>query len=93
MHPTTNGGKLEFFGGKSVGSGPDTAEFFDIDGGRALLTVLDFETHPLTFFERFESLSLDGGIMDEDISTVFLLNEPPTFLVVEPLYCSFKHAP
>jgi len=54
----------------------------------ALRTFCEFELHLLAFLQASESARLDGRVMDENVWSVIAANEPVTFGVVEPLYCS-----
>ena len=47
-----------------------------------------FEFNRLAFVQRFVSLRLDGGKMDEDILAGLALDEPESLAGIEPLYCS-----
>ena len=51
----------------------------------------NFEVHVLSFLQGFESLSLDGGEVNENVVTIRLRNESIALRVIEPLHCSFWH--
>jgi len=53
---------------------------------RAFLTLLDREFYPLAFIQVAETLSLDLGIVYEDILAVFTFNETVAFATIEPLH-------
>src|SRR6185295_16579149 len=57
----------------------------DVAGLRALGAVDDFELHGLALFERTESVALNGGIVNENVTAAVPLNEPVALGVVEPL--------
>ena len=66
----------------ALGQGLDLG---DVAGLRALGTINDLELYCLTFLERPESVALNGGVVDEDITASIALDEPVAFGVVEPL--------
>src|SRR5204863_2641385 len=61
------------------------AGFGDVAGLRALGAVNDFELDCLSFFERPETIALDGREVNEDVAPAVALNETVTLGVVEPL--------
>jgi hypothetical protein len=61
---------------------------------QAFGAVLCRELDALTFFQVAVSITLDSGIVDEDIVAAIMLDEAITFATVEPLDCtddSFRH--
>ncbi len=59
---------------------------------KTLTTLSNFKFHFLPFIQRFEALSLQCRVMDEDVLTVFPLNKSISFGVIEPLHLtSFRH--
>jgi hypothetical protein len=56
---------------------------------RTFLTLLDFEADALAFLKRLEARDLNGAVMNEQIATVILFDEPEAFLVVKPFYFAF----
>src|SRR5262245_37652701 len=57
----------------------------DVPRLRALGTIDDLELDRLTLFQGPETVSIDRGIMDEDVASSLALNEPVALGVVEPL--------
>jgi len=55
------------------------------------LALLDVKGHTVAFCKRFESGSIDTGVMNEYIRSIFLLDEAVAFFFVEPLYRSIGH--
>ena len=49
------------------------------------------ELHALTFGQAAESVSLDGGVMDEDVLAALALDKTKTLGIVKPLHCSLFH--
>ncbi len=63
----------------------------NIYGCRALLPLLDIKTDPLCFKKCFESRSLDGAEMNENVSSLIIFNKAPTLLLIKPLNFTFCH--
>ena len=57
----------------------------------ALLALGDLKAHPAALFERFKTIALDFGMMNEDIRSIHLLDKTKTLCVIKPLHCSFYH--
>jgi hypothetical protein len=53
---------------------------------RTFLALHDFELYSIALGQRFETVSLDGAKVDEDIGSAFMGNEAVTLRVVEPLH-------
>lgn len=66
-------------------------DLYDVVSGRALGTVDDFELNPRTLFEGPETFGLDGGMMDENVRSVILLDETKALGIVKPLHRTFFH--
>jgi hypothetical protein len=58
-------------------------------GLRTLLAVDDIEFNLVSLFQRFVSIYLNGGVMYENIRSVFATDEAEAFGVVEPLNRAF----
>jgi hypothetical protein len=56
---------------------------------RAFLTLLNVEADTLAFVERLKALALNGGVVNEQIATTILLDEPEAFALVKPFYFAF----
>jgi len=59
-------------------------------------TLDDIELHIVAIGESFEAITLDSGIMNENIIAAVVLNEPEAFSLVKPLYgtfCQLKSPP
>ena len=56
---------------------------------RSLCALHHFEFNVFSLFQRFESFSLQSGIMHEDIIPTLQSNEPKPFAIVEPLHRAF----
>ena len=54
----------------------------------AFRSLLDIKRHLIAVIEGFETGRVNPRMMHEHVRTVLLLNEPETFLVVEPLHNS-----
>jgi hypothetical protein len=66
----------------------------DVGSLKAFGTFLGRELDALTFFQVAEAVTLDSGIMDEDIVSAFTLDEAVAFATIKPLDCtddSFRH--
>lgn len=55
---------------------------------RAFLTLCHFHRDLLAFFQRFETLHLNGCVVNEYVLTTFAFDKAKSFIVVEPLYGS-----
>jgi len=55
------------------------------------LALLDVEGHSITFIKRFETNSIDTGMMNKYIRTIFLFDESKSFSRIKPLYNSICH--
>jgi len=55
------------------------------------LTLLDLETHPVTFMQRLKTGSADTGMMHKYIPTAFLLYEAVPFTFIKPFNDSICH--
>jgi hypothetical protein len=45
--------------------------------------------HPLAFAKGSETIYLDGRVVNEEIlAAIIRLNEPESFHIIEPFYCS-----
>jgi len=67
------------------------SEFHHILGLWPFGSLGDIKLDALSFFERTEATPLDDRIMDEDISSIILLDESIAFLIAEPFYCALRH--
>jgi hypothetical protein len=54
-------------------------------------SLFNFEGNLITFVERPESSRIDSGMMNENIRTIFLLDETITLTVIKPLYNAICH--
>jgi len=66
-------------------------DLHNVGGLVALGALGHIELDRLAFIQRLVSLTLDRGVMYEDISATITGNESKTFFVVEPLYFSINH--
>jgi hypothetical protein len=53
------------------------------------MTLLNVEADTLAFVERLKALALNGGVVNEQIATTILLDEPEAFALVKPFYFAF----
>src|SRR5580700_1353245 len=61
-------------------------------GLRALGAAAGGELHPLVFLEAAETVSLDGGVVNEDVGgAVVGGDETVTLVGVKPLHCALSH--
>jgi hypothetical protein len=58
---------------------------------RAFIPLLYVKGNSVAFIERLEPGCIDSRVMNEYISTIFLLNEAIAFAVVKPLNSSISH--
>jgi hypothetical protein len=63
----------------------------DIDRAEPFRTLVYVKTNRLTFSQRLEAVTLDRGVMNENIFTVFSGDETESLGFVKPLNCSFCH--
>src|SRR5881628_126860 len=63
----------------------------DVGCLKTLRAAGDFELHLVTLSEALEALRLDGAVVDEDVLTALLRDEPVTLCVVEPFDLSCRH--
>ena len=61
--------------------------FTDVDGIGSLRPLADFELDGVAIRNR----SLDFGLVNEEVFTVFLFYESESFYSVKPLYCTLRH--
>jgi hypothetical protein len=65
----------------------------DVGRAQALLAALGSERHFLTFRQGFETVALNGGVMDEDIrAAVSRADKSKTFTIVKPFDDTCVHA-
>jgi hypothetical protein len=55
------------------------------------LALLNGESHAIALVERAKTIGIDAGMVNENVRTIFLLNEPIAFFLIEPLYNSVGH--
>ena len=58
---------------------------------RTLRTFGNLELYLIAFIERFKSLSLNGGEVNEDIISIVSGNEPIALLLIKPFHFTFGH--
>ncbi len=58
----------------------------DVGRLRALRALLDSKFNLLSFLQVTETITLNGGEMDEDVRSTFAFNEAEAFITIEPLY-------
>jgi hypothetical protein len=85
-------------GGQSVGRGLPAAgqaagelDPHDVLGFGAFRILNDVKLDCLAFGQRLESVTFEGGEVDEYIRSTFLLNEPKPFFLVEPFHGTACH--
>jgi hypothetical protein len=54
-------------------------------------TLGNLELDLIAFIKRFETISLDGGEVNEDIISIVSGNEPEALLLIKPFYFTFGH--
>ena len=57
----------------------------------ALRTLCNLKLNGLAFCQRFETLVLDFRIVNKDVFSVLLFDEPKTLVVVEPFHLACCH--
>jgi hypothetical protein len=57
----------------------------------ALGALGDVELNALAFLQRTEAVRLDGGVMNEDVLSVFTAKKSKTLGVIKPLDCALFH--
>ena len=55
---------------------------------RTLGALLDCEFNLLAFLQVTETVTLNGGEMDEHVRSTFALDEAEALITIEPLYCT-----
>src|SRR5688572_32246488 len=60
-------------------------------GFQALAAINDFEVDDFALVQRLETVSEDGRVVDENVLTRILSDEPEAFLVVKPLDFAAGH--
>ena len=55
---------------------------------RTLGALLDCELDLLAFLQVTETVTLNGGEMDENVRSTFALDEAEALVTVEPFYCT-----
>jgi hypothetical protein len=63
----------------------------DVHGCGAFFALRDVKGNSVAVFQGFETAAVDPGVVDENVLTVFRLDEAVTFFVVEPLHSSVGH--
>ena len=66
------------------------AEFGDFVGLRPLLPLHDLKLDRVAFLQSFESFTLNGRVMNEDIRSAILADEAVTLGVIEPFHFPLK---
>jgi len=64
----------------------DLAQNCDVRCLRSLGTFFDNEFHGLTFGQVTETVTLNGGEMDEHVRSTFAFDEAEALVTIEPLY-------
>ncbi len=57
----------------------------------ALWTIGNFEFYLIAFIKGFETISLDGRKVNEDIISIVSGNKPIAFLLIKPFHTTFGH--
>src|SRR5208283_3609317 len=70
---------------------PASLGFSDIDRLWALLTLFYLEHYFLAFAKGLETRALNGAEMNENIRPAIYFDKAIPFLLVEPLYSTFRH--
>jgi hypothetical protein len=74
----------------SVSAGAKSADS-DVYRGSTLRPFLDFKCHLVALGQGFETITADPGKMNEDVRSIFLLNETVALLVAKPLDGTLQH--
>ena len=59
---------------------------YDVSGLESLGPFRDIEFDRIAFRKGLETLSLDRGVVDEDVVATIMLDKPVALVVVKPLY-------
>jgi len=85
--------------GCDLGVGSHTLYFFkttllygNIYGSRTFLPLFYVKCDSVAFFECFETIANNAGVVNKDIRAVFLFDEAVSLLVVEPLHRAICHS-
>gem|GEM_PF-3595082 len=62
-----------------------------INSSRTFWPLFNVKGHARTFTEGFKTGRIDCAMMHKHIRSVFLLDEPKTFMVIKPLNSSVYH--
>src|SRR5208283_81243 len=65
--------------------------FHYIDCFRTLGTFFDIKADRFTFSQRFKAVTLNGCVMNKNISSIFTGNKAVSLGIVEPFNCSVRH--
>src|SRR2546426_5418141 len=77
--------------GRPSGAARAVLDLADPLGLRALGGVSNLELNLLALFERLVAISLDGGVVDENVGAVLPRDESIALCVVEPLHPTLHH--
>ena len=67
------------------------SDLLDLNGLEPLLAFFRVEADSVPFVQRAEAFGLDGGMVNENVSTIVALDETKAFRIAEPLDCTFRH--
>jgi hypothetical protein len=77
--------------GLFFGEFPVSTQDNDVRRLRTFGALCNFELYLITFVEHLESISLDGGIMNEHVIPFIPGNESKALLLVKPFHTTFGH--
>jgi len=66
-------------------------QLYNLIGCRTFGAVDNLELNPCTLIERFVTICLDSGKMNEYIVAIVLLDKTKTLGSVKPFHCAFFH--
>lgn len=66
-------------------------KFSHVNRLRSFSSLLFIKSHSLAFAQRLETLTLDGSVMHKNVLSGISFNKTITFLIIEPLYSTFRH--
>jgi len=76
--------------GPGSGEADALPQFCDLVGLGSFLPLDDLELYRVALLQGLESFTLDGRVMNKDISSAVLTDKTVPLAVVEPLYFSLK---
>ena len=68
-----------------------SAQYLDLECLGSIASVAQFETDAVVLAQAEKSMIADIGTVKENLFLIFVNDETVIFLLIEPLYCTFRH--